>query len=71
MIAEYVYTWPQTGKQEVRHRCSVDSPMDCELKRQLSHLQGSHADCCYSRREVKTTDGPLEGESNNKKKPLN
>jgi hypothetical protein len=56
MTAEYVYRWPD-GREEVRHRCPVNSPMDRELKGQLAYLQSvPGGTSCYSRRTVEPAE---------------
>jgi hypothetical protein len=51
MIAEYVFRYPQTGREEVKHRVPVDSPKDIEFRRQLEYLN-EHQGSRYFRRVV-------------------
>jgi hypothetical protein len=60
MIAEYV--WKHNGNEITKHRCPVGSPMDNELKRQLSFLQANPGGTCYFRREVETPSVDIKNE---------
>ncbi len=49
---EIVYTWPDTGREEVRYRRQLPSDEAERLRAEVNELKRKYADTAYSWREV-------------------